>query len=84
MEPCPDTVTHPPSCGWHLGSWSECRSQAQRSPERVAGRVSSGLGDSEADRPPRKDFRIVAFPKDVPFVSGSVSGLFIFNAHACV
>eukprot|EP00913_Durusdinium_trenchii_P001173 g1079.t1 len=27
MEPCPDTVTHPPSCGWHLGSWSECRSQ---------------------------------------------------------
>lgn len=27
MEPCPETVTHPPSCGWHSGAWSECRSQ---------------------------------------------------------
>eukprot|EP00435_Cladocopium_sp_Y103_P071268 s9_g37.t1 len=27
MEPCPETVMHPPSCGWHSGAWSECRSQ---------------------------------------------------------
>ena len=27
-EPCPETVFHPPDCGWHVGPWSECSSEA--------------------------------------------------------